>query len=434
MYDNTQSLNDLAGNAQIARPGTYANDDPRMQFSARNSRLGMRLKAPEVSGVRVTAMLEMDLLGNQMPVGPVAAGANGSATVNTGGGNTATVNNPSTAEQPGATGSGTSTEAQFYTNPTMRVRHANLKVETPVVDFLFGQYWDLYGWQQVFAPNSVEIQGLPGQLYSRTPQIRISKSLKNDNVIFEAAIAAMRPPQRDSGVPEGQWGVRLGTPQWSGLTTGGATGTGIQPLSIAVTGDVRQFQLPNFTNAGGAPTVANQSKVGTSIAVDGFLPIIPAKERQGNALSVSGEFSTGYGNADLYTGLTGGAPATAYTVKGVTTYADVDPGMVVYDNLGNLHLIQWQSFLIDLQYYLPGLDGRVWVSGNISQISSNNLKTFQTTATKARDHELWGDANLFWAPTDALRFGAEFALFDDVYADGTHAQNIRTQFSAFYIF
>jgi hypothetical protein len=421
IYDSTESFNDLAGNGQVSHVGSYSNDEPRVQFGIRNTRLGMRMKAPEVSGVRVSAQLEMDFLGNQMPVGPANAGSIGTG-------------NPATSEQPGSTGSGTSTEAQYFTNPTMRIRHANLKVETPVVDLLFGQYWDLYGWQQVFAPNSVEIQGLPGQIYSRTPQVRISKTLKNEDVIFEAAIAAMRPPQRDSAVPEGQWGVRLGTPRWSGLTTGGATGTGVQPLSVAVTGDVRQFTLPAFSNPGGAPTVQGNSKVGDSIAVDAFIPVIPAKERQGNALSISGEFSTGYGNADLYTGLSGGAPGAAYTVKGVTYYADVDPGMVVYDNLGQLHLIQWQSFLVDLQYYLPGLDGRVWVSGNISNISSNNLKNFQATAAKARDHELWGDANLFWAPTDALRFGAEFALFDDVYADGTHAQNIRTQFSAFYVF
>ncbi len=367
IYDSTQSFNESAGNAQVAKPGTYAQDNGRVQFGVRNSRIGFRIKAPEVGGIRTSAMLEMDFLGNQLPIGPNNAAPAGTSTAN------------------GATGNGTDTEAQYFTNPAFRIRHMNLKVETPVVDLLFGQYWQLYGWQQVYAPNTVEIQGLPGQIYSRTPQIRISKTVKTDSFLFEIAVAAMRPPQRDSAVPEGQAGIRLGTPAWSGLTTGGATGTAIQPLSIAVTGDARSFTLPNYTNTA-TPTVSGPQKFGSSIAVDAFIPIIPAKKRQGNALSVTGEFSTGYGNADLYTGLSGGAPAPNYTVttKGVATTdsADIDPGLVMYDNLGNLHLVQWSSWLVGLQYYLPGLDGKVWLSGNISNISSSNL---QNGFTPGRD-------------------------------------------------
>jgi hypothetical protein len=431
IWDSTQSFNDLAGNGQVARGGTYAGNNARVQFGARNSRLGFRLKAPEISGIRTSAMVEMDFLGNQLPIGPNNAAPAGTGTAN------------------GSTGNGTDTEAQYFTNPAMRIRHMNLKIETPIVDLLFGQYWDLYGWQQVYAPNTVEIQGLPGQIYSRTPQIRISKSIRNDSFIFEIAAAAMRPPQRDSGMPEGQAGIRFGLPGWSGLTTGGATGTGIQPASIAVTGDARTFTLPPYTNTA-TPTAAGPSKLGTSIAVDAFIPIIPAKQRQGNAMSITGEFSTGYGNADLYTGLSGGAPAPNYTVttttKGVASTAvdsaDVDPGLVMYDNLGNLHLVQWTSWIVGLQYYLPGLDGKVWISGNLSGISSSNLQNGFGNATtgnafnstKVRLSELWGDGNVFWAATDAVRFGFETAMFDDEYTDRTHAQNIRAQFSAYFIY
>jgi hypothetical protein len=419
IYDSTQSLNDLAGSAQIQRLGTYAGNNARVQFGARNSRIGFRIKAPEVGGIRTSAQLEMDFLGNQLPVGPNNAAPTG------------------TSPAAGSTGNGTDTEAQYFTSPAFRVRHMNLKIETPVVDFLFGQYWQLYGWQSVYHPNTVEMQGVPGQLYSRTPQIRISKSVKTDSFLFEIAVAAMRPPQRDSAIPEGQAGIRIGTPAWSGVTTNGATGTSIQPLSIAVTGDARSFTVPQYANTA-TPTVSGPSKLGTSIAVDAFIPIIPAKKRQGNALSVSGEFSTGYGNADLYTGLSGGAPAPNYTVttKGVasTLSADVDPGLVMYDNLGNLHLIQWSSWLIGLQYYLPGLDGKVWLSGNISNVSSSNLQNGFGTPSKTRLSELWGDGNIFWDATDSVRLGFETAMFDDEYVDRTHAQNIRAQFSAFYIF
>jgi hypothetical protein len=422
IYDTTQSLNDLAGNSQIARGGTYAGSQGRVQFGVRNSRLGLRMKAPEVGSVRTSGNLEMDFLGNQLPAGP-----NNSAAYTTAGLPTAA----------GTTGSGSSTEAQFFTNPTMRIRHAYLKVETPIVDFLFGQYWALYGWQQTYAPSTVEIQGLPGQVYSRTPQIRISKSVKNEDVIFELAVAALRPSQRDSAVPNGEAGIRLGTPRWSGLTTGGATGTGIQPLSIAVTGDARSFTLPSYTLANTANASNATSKLGTSIAVDGYIPIIPAKKKQGNALSVTGEFSTGYGNADLYTGLTGGAPnPTLPAAKGALSgaSADIDPGLVVYDNLGNIHLVQWTSYIFGLQYYLPGADGNVWLSLNYSNISSNNLQNGFGKATAVRKQETWYDANLFWAATESYRLGLEGAVFADQYVDGVTATNVRVQFSNYFIF
>ena len=62
------------------------------------------------------------------------------------------------------------------------------------------------------------------------------------------------------------------------------------------------------------------------------------------------------------------------------TTADIDPGFVVYDNSGAIHLVQWTSYLFGLQYYLPGTDGNVWISANYSNIASNNLKNFTTTA------------------------------------------------------
>jgi hypothetical protein len=426
IFDTTQSFQESAGNGQVQRGGTYAGSNNRLTFGVRNSRIGFRLKAPEVGGIRSSAVIEADFLGNQLPIGPS---------------NSIASTGISTA--PGATGNGTSTEQQYFTNPTFRLRHGYLKVETPVVDFLFGQYWDLYGWQQTYAPNSVEIQGLPGQLYSRTPQVRISKTVKNDAFLFEAAIAVLRSPQRDSAVPKGQWGVRLGTPAWSGLTTGGATGTGIQPLSVAVTGDIRSFTLPYPGATGNASEAA--VKFGDSIAVDAFVPIIPAQKRKGNALSAQGEFSTGFGNADLYTGLTGGA-SSAYPTNLAKPAAgaspaspDIDPGFAVYDNLGNIHLVEWTSYRFGLEYYFPGCDGKFWISGNYSYIGSNNLKNLALNSSVmkpsgVRDNETFYDANLFWDATDAVRLGLEGAVFTDKYADGAQPQNFRVQFSAFYIF
>ncbi|HXX67568.1 MAG TPA: hypothetical protein VEK07_10320, partial [Polyangiaceae bacterium] len=163
IIDSTRSLNDTAGNSLIARGGSAAGDNARVTFGARNSRIGFRLKAPEYHEVRASAMLEMDFLGTQLPIetGPYP---------------------------PVVSPSPYGTEAAFFTNPTFRVRHMNLKIETPIVDILFGQYWQLFGWQPLYNPNTVQIQGIVGEVFSRTPQFRISKTVKAYPVTFEMAV------------------------------------------------------------------------------------------------------------------------------------------------------------------------------------------------------------------------------------------------------
>ena len=403
IYDSTQSLGEVPGNSQIARAGTYGGDHDRVTFTIRNSRIGLRSKAPEYAGIRASAQLEMDFLGTQLPIG---------------------------TGQPYF-----GSEGANFTNATFRTRHAFLKVETPIVDVLMGQYWQLYGWQSAYHPNTVELQGIPGQIYSRTAQIRISKTVKTAAITFEAAIAAMRPPQRDAGVPEGQAGMRLAFNGWTGVQTAGATSTSIQPLSLAVTGDLRRVRTPEFT---AAPKDSKDRAAG-AVAVDAFVPVLPgSKDKMGTSLSLNGEVSTGYGVADLYTGLSGGVAnpnlPNPTNVSPAPTYTpDVDPSIAVFDADGVLHFIQWTSLLVGVQYYLPGLNGHVWVSGNYSHLQSANTKNY-ATAVKARDSIDWFDANVFTDVTPALRFGLGYANFNDRYVDGMHAINHRLQLSGFYIF
>jgi hypothetical protein len=405
IYDTTRSLNDLAGGTQIARAQTEAGQNPRFTMGVRNSRIGFRLKAPEVSGgIRTSGQLEMDFLGTQLPVAN-----NGQA--------------------------GTGSEAAYFTNPTFRVRHAYLKVETPIVDILAGQYWQLFGWQSSYQPNTVELQGVPGEVYSRTPQVRISKTVKADPVTFEIAVAAMRPVQRDSGAPDGEAGLRLALDSWTGVQTVGATGSQIAPLSLAVTGLLRHVAVDNFS---AAPTYTNNLAMG-AVAVDAFVPIIPgSKESKGNSFSFTGEFAHGSGFADMYTSTTGGVnfpslpPATAGGTPG-TFAADIDAGIVSYDSKGNLHPIDWQSYMLGAQYYLPGMEGKLWVSGNYSHMFSDNIHLYGT-ATKLTSVYDWFDVNIFVDPVPAIRVGAEYANFNTQYVDGAHAINHRVQLSGFFIF
>jgi hypothetical protein len=404
IWDNTESFNDGAGNSLVQRTDNYKGNNSRFMFGVRNSRIGFRLRAPEWHGIRASAMLEMDFLGNQ----PTTPPGNASIALS---------------------------ESAFFTNPTFRIRHMNLKIETPILDVLIGQYWQLFGWQSTYQPNTVQIQGVPGEIYSRTPQIRLSKTIKTAPVTFEIAAAIMRPPQRDSGYPEGQAGVRLAINKWTGLATTGSTGTAIQPLSIAVTGDLRRFALPEFTSS---PGKSIDSNIGLGIAVDGLIPVIPAKkDHKSNALTINAEYAWTYGASDLYTGLNGGiAQATLPLAKGATTptFAPVDQGLVAYNPAdGTVHMIQWQSYLFGIQYYFPGLNGRMWVSGNYSHLSSNNTR-LHGDAKAVRTDEDWFDFNLFGDVTPAVRLGLEYAYFRDEYADGNSPVNHRVQFSAWYIF
>lgn len=404
IHDSTQSFVDLQGNNLAAKSSTYAGSHGRTQFGVRNSRLGLRLKAPEYHAVRVSGILEMDFLGTELPIGYA---------------------------QPYQ-----ESEASFWTNPALRVRHANVKIETDVVDVMLGQSWELFGWQPFFHPNSVEIQGLPGQIYSRTPQLRVSKTIKTSKINVDLAVAAMRPPDRDGEVPEGQAGLRLSVNGWTGGQTMGATGTAISPLSIGLSGDARYLSVPQFS---AAPKGTVSTSTG-AFAVDVFVPILPASDvsHLANALSLNGEFVTGYGISDLYTGLNGGVTFPALPNPGGATPAPaypqaLDNGIATIDATGNLQAVQWTSGLVGAQYYLPGVDGKVWVSANFSHLQSSNGPILGTPA-KTLSSSNWADGNVFVDVVPGFRVGAEYARTWDTFGDAAQATNDRVQVSAFLIF
>ncbi|HVZ88872.1 MAG TPA: hypothetical protein VHG72_18020, partial [Polyangia bacterium] len=413
IWDSTQSFNESAGNAAIAKQGTFAGSHGRTMFGIRNSRLGFKFKGPETDNIKTSAIAEMDFLGNQPQGSPSPAGS------------------PAVSE------------ASYFTSPTFRVRHLAFKLETPVVDVLVGQYWQLFGWQSMFHPNTVEIQGVPGQIYSRSPQIRVSKTIKTDPVTVEIALAASRPPQRDSEIPDGQAGIRLSLNGWKGMHTAGATGSAVDPLSIGFSTVGRYFNVPNLA----ASPTKQVSLNGYGYSVDALLPIIPATDvnHPDNALTLTGSFVYGQAIADLYTGLSGGAafptlPASA-TGAAQTYPQDVDNGLVVFTPDGVLHAIRWESFIVGAQYYLP-TPTRAWISGNFSRMHSSDIAALSAAspsgtpslAGKTFDTSYWADGNLFVDVNAAVRFGLEYAYFQQNYLDGTKGKDNRIQFSGFYIF
>jgi hypothetical protein len=399
MYDTTQSYGDYMGGAVLARPGSYGATHGRMQFTIRNSRIGFKVDAPEFWGIRSIAVLEGDFFGNQ----------------------------PTTAS-----------EAALFNNPTFRIRHAYLKMETAYIDVLGGQTYDLFGQQSYFFPAALTFLGLPGEIFGRTAQVRFYHSFKTDPVDIYLGVAVLRPPQRDSQTPEGQAAARLAVNKWKGVHTPGSLGTAVDAAAIGVSGTVRHFQVSEFS---GAPVHSNAAN-GWGVSVDALLPIIPAKsmENAGNSLTLTGSFVTGTGIADKYTGMTAGVtfpalPNPMMTMPAPTYTPNIDNGMVTYDAMGGLHTINWTSFMIGAQYYLPP-SGRVFVSGNFHQLSSNNsadgldAKGQAKVFTKLR----YIDASIFFDITQAIRLAGSYVNTNETFGDGMQQTNHRGELAGLYLF
>jgi hypothetical protein len=400
IYDTRQGIGEVPGNPVLPHAGSYAGYSDRTQFSIRNSRVGFRFSSPEFRRMRASGLVEMDFFGSQ----PNSAGGNSEA-------------------------------GQFNSAP-LRVRHAMGKLETPYVDILAGQYWELFGWQPYFHPNTVEVQGVPGEVYSRTAQLRLSRTFRTDPVNVDVAVAAVRPPQRDAGLPDGQAGVRVAFNGLKGARTAGSTGSSIDPASIGVSGTVRKFALETPV-AGGTPDPRVQSTAtGWGVSFDGILPVIPATvDDRSNAITLTGSYVRGSGIQDLYSGFSNGGGALPLSGQLASSNA-IDNGLAAFDASGKLQSIDVRSFIIGAQYYLPIDRGAVWVAGNYSQVHSDNADLNAGAVAKGSSflRSRWADACIFWDATPAVRFGAEYAWFENLLADRTLAHNQRYQLSVFYIF
>ena len=60
------------------------------------------------------------------------------------------------------------------TNTSPRIRIALVQADTDYVTLSVGQTWNVMAFAAAFLPTSVQPQGLPGQLFARNPQLRLS--------------------------------------------------------------------------------------------------------------------------------------------------------------------------------------------------------------------------------------------------------------------
>src|SRR5262249_37011114 len=392
---------------------TQAHDNPRLQFTIRNSRLGFKAETPAFGGIRTSGVLEFDLFGNQ-------------PNINSGGG--------SSGQAPGP---GNTTEAAYFNNAAFRVRHAFVKFESDFVDVMAGQAYHLLGWQNYFFGASCGFLGLPNQLFNRTGQIRVSHTFASNPINVDVAVGVFRPAQRDSGVPDGEAGIRLAVNHWKAMTTPGSGGTGALPAAIAVSGLTRYFRVDPYAPLRAPPIPLR----GWALAGNILLPVIPVADstHRGNALTITGEFVTGTGDADQYTGMTAGAtmpnvyplpPGTSFDTRGMVVAPagaaplvglpytpNVDPGLVALDAHGKYHTINWQTLLVGVQYYLPP-NGRLFITGNYSRGKSDNIESLYHPDLAIRypwvnslgvfESSWYADGNIFFDVTPSARVGLSY--------------------------
>jgi hypothetical protein len=400
-HDSTESFSDSPGNGLIVRSDgatALAYKNGRTQTTARNSRIGFRMAAPESHGMRSSGNIEVDFMGNQPAV----------------------------------------SEASFVNNGTFRIRAAYAKVESDYVDMLAGQYYALFGAQPFFFPMSIWYFGLPNQAFGRTQQFRLSHLFKSPAVNVDFAVSAQRPPERDSEVPDFEGGLKLSLNSWTGPHTGGSGYAAVDPLTIGVSGAARHFRVNEFAATPARTHTAN----GLGLSVDAMIPVIPARSTRdkGNALTLTGSFVTGQGIGDLIGGITGGAafpslPAPAGGGAAPAYTADIDPGLVQYDAAGHLRTLDWRTFMGGIQYYLPP-NGQVTIGANYTQGDSDNITQGLTGAAlgKVMKRSQFFEAVALGDLTPSIRVGVAWQRLWQTLGDETKLKNNRVELSVFFFF
>jgi hypothetical protein len=411
IVDSSRSLLESPGNTPIDRPGTANGSNGRTQFSIRNTRFDLDVQAPTVNGTRSRGYLEFDFLGTD-PAPPAG------------------------------------TEASFFNSPTLRMRHGFIEVKTDNDwTFLAGQTWQILGWQPYYFLNTVDVSPLPGQLYNRTVQLHAMKKVQVNEMIVQAMVGAMRPPQRDSGYPALEGGLRLSYEGRKSGFNGGSSGVQVtQPMSIAVSGTFREIEVPTLGSVS-----SNTNYPGAAIALDALVPVLASSDGKSvsNTLSLVGEFTTGTGYGDEFNSWTGNvanplsgasdANSTAGQLVKAGQPLDLDGGIGDFDSSGAFHLIHLMTFNTQLQYNFADVT-HSWVTGGYSRLFSNNVSNLVGTDSLSsagkvpydRD-EVWF-VNFFHDFTPQLRTGIEYDFIRTSYADGVDAHDNRYMASAWFFF
>jgi hypothetical protein len=436
--DSTQSFGDSVGNTPLLRTDgstpaelpntaqpynyTFSSKNPRVMFTPRNTTFGLKLEPPEIVSTKVTGVLEFDFFGNQ-PGNPLSQ-------------TTAT----------------STTESSYFSSASPRMRHAYVDVKSPIIDVMAGQAYNLFGWQPLFFPPTDSFLGIPNMIFDRRAQLRLTKRIETPAINVTLAGAALRPAQADGGFPDLVGAILFQANGWKGAHMLGPSEPKYDPLSFGVSTVYRQFAVSEFIDNAGAPRVSSQDAKasGRGFSFDALIPVIPVRDPKdrSNGLTITASYVVGEGIGDLYTGgLTGGIVfPNPHGQQGdfQGTYAsNIDPGVVQYaivtqgnppqpihdvdgNFVGILRTIDWETYTVGLQYYLPFLEGRAVITGNYSHAYSDNVQQ-QPTNVYANEKAAGGDptrtfkaanyydANLFVGLTDSFKVALSWQHVEQIF-------------------
>jgi hypothetical protein len=425
VHDSTWSFTEGPNMNKIVRGTTIGGQRGRTQFSARNSRLGARLSAPEWNGFTASGVLEIDFFGNQ--------------------------GNP--AYPPLGTTQYSNSEFGFYSNMVPRLRLAYGKITSEYFELTGGQELYLFGLAPYFLPTTNAYLSTPGLIYGREPQFTLGHMFKGDDISVDVTLGALRPYTRDGEAPDAEAAIRVIYNKWKGMAGHGAIAPGIDALQVGVSGVGRHFIFNPYSNAAATPTTNRVTEDGWGIHAALLAPIVPATpEDRSNALTLTGSFVKGTGIADFFGGLTGDytwppivtpanpmamppTPATSVAYTG----SNIDSGLVTYDPSGVSHTIDWMMYTANLQYYLPIENGKLlWVSGSYGHAESGNLAKLVPASLPATalpyDKVDYFDANLFIGFGGAAQVNFTYQYTNQRFTDSVNEINHRFGMSLFYIF
>lgn len=336
VYDSTRSFSNWPYNAGVANKNTASGNPATLNslsgsqlgFDVNGSRFGIMISSPLYQGYRVRGLLEMDFLSTTGTPTPVSAG---------------------------------------WDNPSPHLRQLWMDVETPGYgDLLAGKYWSLFGWQPYNLYNSVQIQAGPAETYGLFPQARWYMIGHLEGTLLEPAIS-IESEEPAFGLPSFVEGLKWAVPGWPGEAMIGATGKGIEPLSVGVS--MIETPLSGWTvETGTSASPVGFNELATAYAIDAFLPLIPAKyENPDSTLTLSGEFTSGAGDGFQFPGLT----------WGMGSYGTGTPGTALPFGTGIVNgqefvPVQVQSWNINLQYFFSD-HARTSVALGIAHVSAGNL-------------------------------------------------------------
>jgi hypothetical protein len=397
--DTTQSFKEVIGNGPVLRAGTVGADNGMLAVSDRNSRFAFTMLPPSTEDYKSKGYFEFDFLGYDPSISASSAPTN--------------------------------SQASFYSNPSLRIRHAYMNVDTGRWLFLVGQTWSVFGWEPTYVLSTVSVSPVAGSLYQRTAQFLLANTINmNDDNRFQWAVSLERPSQRDSGTPNVDAGIKY---SYLGRKSGFASASGdvnAEPMSFSISGNAKQFSYGSSSGTGQNKTSA------AAVAADIMIPILGAEGKDvSNSLTLTSEFTSGTGYADSLPDWTGNLvqqPASGST--GAAAMTNLDAGQGGFDSGGNFQLVKLQTFTAQLQYHFPQ-SWATFATAGYGQVNGFNmpimLQTLKTVAY-AQDQVMF--VNIVKDLTKQIRIAAEYDHVVTTYLDNVTPINERYQISAYFRF